>query len=1318
MTHQSSKICPFTGLRSFSVEETLYFKGRDLHIKKALELLREKKFLVLTGASGDGKSSLVYAGLIPNAKAGFIKAQFTNWVIADFRPERQPLENMISTLTTQLQYDGVDAVKAELRLGYSALVDLYKNSSRYLDTNSKAWINADEKSRLKLQNNAANLLILVDQFEEFFTNPENYSKGKVSDDAKILVNLLIETNKIAISQDLPIFIVCTMRSDYIGHCASFRGLPELIGQAHYFVPRLNRNEISNVIEEPVLLSGNKISPRLVERLVNDLKEGPDILPVLQHALYQIWKVSAEENAESMDLIHYAKAGGMTEKALPEKDLKEYDEWFNELPAYKRKLLKNPSLENILNTHSNELYETAYEHYNKLPGNDGIITSGQAKKIIKTTFTCLTKFDENKAVRNRMSLREVTEMIGDDNIDSEKVAGVLKIFREPGNTLIRPFLTNINDPYDLKPDTVLDITHEALIRNWSRLAEWAKKENNTLEIYYDFHTQLKRWKNNNKSKEHLLPVGPLGFFETWFNEFDINVLSWLKRYMLVDKYDAEDFPDQSGIPESTDKQRKTKEVDPGKVINRIAEQHLKDIREFLNQSRKSINVKRNFARAAMALITVLLIIVAGAYFQAKKEKIISRSNELATLSFLNLPDDPTLSFRLAEKAYSINNKGLYAKKALLKAFYGTSILSKKLQNHLASVVEANYSSDGKYIVTASYDNTARVWNINEGKTIVLNHPNRVTYAVFSLDGKHIISACKDSIVRIWSDDGKMLHELENNSNRKDYFTDNKQISPDGKQFLILSDSSAVIWNLSGEKLQTLKHPVRIYSAEFSIQGNLIVTAALDNTVRLWGINGEMITVMERDNENLADLRNARFSDDGRHIVGTSYWSHTSHIWNLKGKLLHILKGHRHGIHDIDISPDNKHIVTVSYDRTARVWDFNGKELLVLKHPRPVDDGIFSPDGKLIATTSRDNSARIWDLKGNELQILRHPDYVSSVDFSPDGKYLLTSCRDKIARIWNVNKKHLPVLRGHSNTITEAKFFSDDEQIISSSVDSTIRIWDREGKEIKKIKFAHPINNAVILSGNKQIALTTGDNIVKICDMNGNEKFRLTKHNQVVNAVACSRDGEFLVTGSKDSTAIVWDKEGKETLKLIGHKGSVTSVSFSPDMKFILTSSTDSTAILWDWNGKLLYVLNGHDGGILYSNFSQDSKYIITSSEDRLVKLWDIKGRNILTLSGNEYPVKMANISPNNKFIVVTNGNSFSLFDIDGNELIEIERHFDEITSVHFSSDENYIISASKDRTIRIWPILPELILRMVNDEKVMGTVRGLSEGEKIEYGINN
>jgi hypothetical protein len=291
--------------------------------------------------------------LFPMARAGFLKSKYTQWNVADFRPERTPFKNLCRAIAKQLGIGNPQTVESELQHGFSALVDLYRNSKCFVDVDSVAWQQADDSERASLKRSAANLIIIVDQFEEFFTNPENYHHGVPSRDSNLVLNVLLETARIALEEDLPIYIVFTMRSDYIGQCAAFRSLPEYIGFSQFFVPRLNRSQLQQVIEEPATLSGNQISRRLTERLIHDISEGVDQLPILQHALNQIWH-AATSGKEEMDLIHYAMVGGMSSGELPEDQVDRFVKWFAKLPEKIKECYQEPNLQNVLDTHANKI----------------------------------------------------------------------------------------------------------------------------------------------------------------------------------------------------------------------------------------------------------------------------------------------------------------------------------------------------------------------------------------------------------------------------------------------------------------------------------------------------------------------------------------------------------------------------------------------------------------------------------------------------------------------------------------------------------------------------------------------------------------------------------------------------------------------------------------------------------------------------------------------------------------------------------------------------------------------------------------------------
>jgi energy-coupling factor transporter ATP-binding protein EcfA2 len=701
---ETSQVCPYTGLRSFTEEESLYFKGRDEQVDLVTAQLEEKKFLMLTGASGEGKSSLIYAGLLPNARAGFFKAKFAKWTVVDFRPERSPVRSMAAALAEKFSISP-ETVETEIRRGFSSLVDLYLNSEFYIaDEVDQTRLSAQEKThRVR---NASNLFILVDQFEEFFTNPENYYNEHPSADSQIVVNLILETAKIALQQNIPIYIVCTMRSDYIGQCASFRGLPEYIGYSQFFVPRLKRRELRQVIEEPAVLSGNRISQRLTERLVYDLAEGVDQLPILQHALSQIW-LEANHGAEEMDLIHYAMVGGMPASELPGEDAQRFNDWFSTLPEFQKGFYSETGLNKVIENHARRLYETAADEYNSSnPGKS--ITVKDAKNIVALAFSCLTKIDNSRAVRNRMTLNEITAVINRPELTNDLVGNVLNIFREEGNSFIRPFKTSSENTHSLTGDVVLDITHESLIRNWGMLNKWANQEYEFYSTFLDLKKHLDRWKAHGKGQGYLLPIGPLSYFENWYSKCNPND-AWISRYIDAGEHKVDGLNRSSAL--------------------------LQDLRDYLRRSARNVAISRAFMKygaqriAVIAAITVAVIF--GVYYvfdsaQKKNENVVRRVQREATalLNSREVQNEPKAFYlfineRLDSGSLIAYLKGIESttdRLALTVYVYRTLIIVDKkyhgpLRTALVGIIEEALSDKG-------IDNTLKLGGLNDYLTVLI------------------------------------------------------------------------------------------------------------------------------------------------------------------------------------------------------------------------------------------------------------------------------------------------------------------------------------------------------------------------------------------------------------------------------------------------------------------------------------------------------------------------------------------------------------------------------------------------------------------------
>ena len=230
-----------------------------------LERLHESRFLAVVGTSGCGKSSLVYAGIIPALETYLEVTDGSNLVVVALRPGDHPLRALARALLRAVDPARADDeavvafLRADLRRGPHALVEVL---------------------RVTPPPKGTHLLFLIDQFEEIF----RYREDKDRDEADSFVELLLDTAKRA---DVAAHIVLTMRSDYLGDCAVFAGLPEVVSASQFLTPRMTRDQRRKAIEGPALAAGGRVEIDLVNRLLNDMDSGPDQLPLMQHVLMRL-----------------------------------------------------------------------------------------------------------------------------------------------------------------------------------------------------------------------------------------------------------------------------------------------------------------------------------------------------------------------------------------------------------------------------------------------------------------------------------------------------------------------------------------------------------------------------------------------------------------------------------------------------------------------------------------------------------------------------------------------------------------------------------------------------------------------------------------------------------------------------------------------------------------------------------------------------------------------------------------------------------------------------------------------------------------------
>ena len=282
---------PFVGLRPFNSDEALLYFGRREQTIELLQQLHRTHFVALVGSSGCGKSSVVKAGLIPKLEAGFLVEDRDQWFVATMKPGDAPINNMASALLGYATGDSDEstwgALVAAIRTG-----DLVSIIGRLTP---------------EISGSHASLLLLVDQFEELFRFGIESGNEEKRAEATRFVELMLDLSE---QRQLPIYVVMTMRSDFLGDCDNFYRLPEAMNRSQYLVPRLTRKQLRQAVEGPVNLFGAAITPQLANRVLDDVGFQSDQLPVMQHALMRTWENWRLSGDPEIDLEHYEAAGGI------------------------------------------------------------------------------------------------------------------------------------------------------------------------------------------------------------------------------------------------------------------------------------------------------------------------------------------------------------------------------------------------------------------------------------------------------------------------------------------------------------------------------------------------------------------------------------------------------------------------------------------------------------------------------------------------------------------------------------------------------------------------------------------------------------------------------------------------------------------------------------------------------------------------------------------------------------------------------------------------------------------------------------------------
>lgn len=993
MTEVKSHINPFPGIRSFETEESHLFFGREDQVETVISTLEQTHFLAIVGTSGSGKSSLIKAGVIPAILKGGING-YTNWDISVFKPGYRPVSSFAIEYThlynekLRPSHDGFiesGQVEWQLRTQQQAIADAHRKLG------AEPW------------------LIVIDQFEEIFRyrNQADIENGK--NEMLIFINLFLEfINKQ--KPDIPVYILLTLRSDFLDSCAELPGLTEALNKGHFLIPQMAPKSLKDAIVKPVKEGGDKISDELVERLLSDLGDRPDQLPVMQHALMRAWNYwrQTQIGDQPLELIHYEAVG---------------------------------TINSAISLHAEEIFSQ--------------LKSDGQRKTTEKLFKALTEIGSDKrGTRRPTALADILKIT---NALEEDVIEIIDRFRDPGCAFLLP-------PHQvvIHTDTVIDIHHESLMRVWGRLREWVEEETKSGELYLrlsksaELYQQGKsglwinpeleiavKWKLKNKPNyywaERYDPAfeRAIEFLDYSKQESDFEIrkkeerqkreLSRARKIVLFLsiasiisilfliialnlKYKAE-AGEKIVMNKSLELQEESKKsaIQRNEAIaqKRIAEQQQKIAEEqklIAKEQRQYAFAQQDSARRSEIAARAAKVLADSSAQRAIRSEIVAKAAKM-------LADSSAQKAKIsAEEA--IKSEKNTKRLRLLAIARSMAIQSQRVANinpELSALLARqaynfNLENGGK---KDDPDIFNALSNIADDKVVFLGYKDVVRGVDLSKDGNWIYSGSDDGRLLVWSSKGPREKPLSLNTNGLAKKGIRCVAVQENKVLAGTSDGVILYWDKAEKGAPPQSIPTRnsIINKVSFISNNRIASIGANGFIEIWNLND--LTSLLFFEQMSAVVKDLSISGDGTKLAcvdqnGVVKIYRVSQITDQP-----ITLKTNKSLKSIALNSDGSILLTGDNAGMIHLWDMSNPDKTPLEfsdHRSAITALRFSPNDKTFASSSYDNTIRIWnpeDPKQNPIVIADNDSWVMDIAFTPNGNQLVSAGNDQTIRLFEIN-----------------------------------------------------------------------------------------------------------------------------------------------------------------------------------------------------------------------------------------------------------------------------------------------------------------------------
>ena len=936
---------PFPGLRPFSIEDTHLFFGREGQVDEILLKLSKSRSVSIVGYSGSGKSSLMYCGLIPVLYGGFMTETGPNWRVIVSRPGSSPIENLTNDSIDFLINEGrilqedrhihKAIIGSVLRSGNNGLIELTK----YLQSDP-----------------SENVFFFIDQFEEIFRFKDSGGDESIND-ASRFVNLLLT----AVSQHTtPAFVALSMRSDFIGECASFPGLTQMINDSNYLVPQMSREQKRMAIEGPVAVGGGRISKRLVKQLLSDIGDNQDQLPILQHALMRTWDywIANRELGEPIDIRHYNAIGRISQ---------------------------------ALSLHANEAYDEL---------------TAREKEIAEILFKTITeKNSENLELRRPGKISEIAEL---SQASEEQVIEVVDKFRKPGRSFLMP-----GADVPIGGDSMIELSHESLMRIWTRLSVWVEEEFESAFMYKRVSDASAMYQIG---KTNLWRPPDLQLALNWQKK-QRPTRTWAQRYDIAFER-AIVFLDTSRI--TYEAELKNQEMLQRRLLRR--------------------------ARVTNLILALLLLIATGFFIYGLFQQIKAEQQALLAIEQRDLAEKATVEANAQRQRAEIALQEVEAQreklddqnKELSKA-YGDIRLAR-------DVAERNltYALEQEELAISSKDKeqVARI-NAEKQTEIARNNFDKAN-RLLMLSIAQSLEAKSEGI-----DDAQLagLTAMQGYLYHKKY--EGNKYDPYVFRGLYYSLAKLNGFNYNATRVPgNLKN--KMYALEVSASSSVFYTTGNDGRVFRGNYQDQKIERMLYENKGYPNRVLALSKDEKYLVIGSD--SSYLEILNVNepAKPVRVL-GHKKLIYDAEFLPDNSGFISASADRTLRLTNqITGQSKNILTLPYDLKSIDISPDGKQLAGVSTNGNLVMVNLRDYSYKELANesPSRILSIAFHPNRPLIaygveVINEQQKVVRgvvkLFDLETRKVKELSGHRSGIADLEFSPDGLLLASAGLDRKLQMW---------------------------------------------------------------------------------------------------------------------------------------------------------------------------------------------------------------------------------------------------------------------------------------